>query len=294
MTLSTKPSQPADDSKPWRKSLKLLAWPIGCYLATIALLMVFENRLIFFPCPATADWQLPPAQVVVEDIWLPTDHGRVHAWWIPHPAARGSLIYFHGNAGNLSHCAGSATRLGRALGESVLLIDYPGYGKSEGEPTEPGCHAAAAAAYDWLTRIQKVSPGQITLFGNSLGAAVAAELASRRPHRALVLVRAFTSAPDMAQHLYPFLPARWLTRSRLDTLGRIESCSGRVFVAHGDRDGTVPCSHGRQLFDAAHEPKRFHLMPGCDHNDPLPPEFFTTLADFLHPADEADARNRLP
>src|SRR5262249_37238925 len=150
---------------------------------------------------------------------------RIHAWWIPQPGARGALLYCHGNAGNLSHCARLALLLKQALGESVLLIDYPGYGKSEGQPNEPGCHAAGDAAHEWLIQVQKIPPERVILFGTSLGAAVATDLASRRPHRALVLVRAFTSAPDMAQHLYPFLPARWLTRSRFDSLARIGGCS---------------------------------------------------------------------
>ena len=294
MTRAPTPSQSAADPKPWRNSLKLLAWPAGCYLATIALLMIFENRLVFFPCPASTHWQSPPAQATIQDVWLQTADGRLHAWWIPHPDARGTLVYFHGNAGNLSHCAGLALLLRQSLGESVFLIDYPGYGKSDGEATEPGCYAAGDAAHEWLIQVQKVPPERIIIFGNSLGAAIATDLASRRPHRALVLSRAFTSAPAMAQHLYPFLPARWLTRSRFDNLAKIGSCSAPIFIAHGDSDGTVPCSQGRRLFEAAPGPKRFFLMPGCDHNDPFPPEFFTALADFLQPLGEVEARRSLP
>src|SRR5947207_616460 len=136
MTQAAKPSRLAADQKTWRKSLKLLVWPVACYAGIIALLMIFENRLLFLACPATTDWQPPPAQATVEDVWLQTSDGRMHAWWIVHPGAEGALLYFHGNAGNLSHRSALATALMQSLGVSVLLVDYPGYGKSEGKPTE--------------------------------------------------------------------------------------------------------------------------------------------------------------
>src|SRR5262249_5841596 len=151
------------------------------------------NRLVFLACPASTDWQPPPADTIVEDVWLETGDGRMHAWWIPQPGADGALLYFHGNAGNLSHRTTLALSLRKALNVSILLVDYPGYGKSEGKPTEAGCYAVADAAYDWLTEIQKIPPERIVLFGKSLGGGVATDLASRRPHRALVLARTFTS-----------------------------------------------------------------------------------------------------
>jgi fermentation-respiration switch protein FrsA (DUF1100 family) len=272
---------PAKPSKPWRRSLRLLVWPIGCYLAIIILLLVFENQLVFFPTPASTHWQAPPTDLTTEDVWLQTSDGRMHAWWLPKPGAKNALIYFHGNAGNLSHRTTLAAGLMRAAEASVLIVDYPGYGKSEGKPTEAGCYAVADAAYDWVTESEKIPPERIILFGKSLGGGVATDLASRRPHRALVLAKTFTSVPDMAQQLYPWLPGRWLCRNRFDNLAKIRSCSAPIFVAHGDCDGTIHFSQGERLFDAAGEPKRFLLMPGCNHNDAFPPEFFSSLTDFL-------------
>lgn len=265
----------------WRRSLRLLVWPVGCYLATLACLMIFEDRLIFFPCPAATNWRPPPADVPVQDVWFDTAHGRVHGWWLPRPGIAGALLYCHGNAGNLSQRGLLALALQQTLNESVLIVDYPGYGKSEGAPSEAGCYAAGDAAYLWLTETQKIPPERVILFGKSLGGGVATELASRRPHRALVLVKTFTSIPDLAQHLYPFFPARWLARNRFESLSRIARCSGPVLIAHGDRDGSIPYAQGRRLYDAAPEPKRFLVLPDCDHNDALPPVFYAELAGFL-------------
>jgi fermentation-respiration switch protein FrsA (DUF1100 family) len=169
--------------------------------------------------------------------------------------------------------------LAKALGVSVLIFDYPGYGKSDGRPSEAGCYAAGEAAFTWLTR--QVPAENIILFGKSLGGGVATELARRHPHRALVLVKTFTSVPDVAQDIYPWLPARWLARNRFESLRKLSQCNRPVFVAHGDCDSIIPYAHGRRLYDAAHEPKRFLAMPGCNHNDTLPVEFFLELRRFL-------------
>jgi fermentation-respiration switch protein FrsA (DUF1100 family) len=191
------------------------------------------------------------------------------------------VLYCHGNAGNLSHRASAITSWQKELGQSVLIFDYPGFGRSEGKPDEAGCYAAANAAYDWLTQVQKVPPERILLYGGSLGGGVAVDLASRQPHRALVLVKTFTSIPDVAQSVYPWLPARWLVRSRFDNLEKIRQCTQPVFIAHGTADRLVPFAQGERLFAAANEPKRFLAMPGIDHNSGVTPAFYSTLRDFL-------------
>jgi fermentation-respiration switch protein FrsA (DUF1100 family) len=167
----------------------------------------------------------------------------------------------------------------------VLIFDYPGYGKSEGRPTEQGCYQAADAAYAFLTVTQKVAPEKILLYGGSLGGGVAVDLATRKSHRGLILVKTFTSAPDTGASMFPWLPVRWLMRNRFDNLAKIKSCHRPVFIAHGTMDNLVPFAHSQRLFEAAHEPKSFFIMPGADHNAPLPQEFFTALRTFLdkHP-----------
>jgi uncharacterized protein len=250
----------------------------------LIVLSLLENWLLFHPLRATQYW-LPPPNTRVEDIYLQDVSGtRIHAWWCPaqnwHPA-QGAMLYCHGNAGNLSCRADAIAHWQQALDLSVLIFDYPGYGRSEGSPTEAGCYAAADAAYDWLTRTMGVPPERLLIYGGSLGGGVAVDLASRQPHRALILVKTFTSIPDAAQSVYPWLPARWLVRNRFDNLEKISRCSRPIFVAHGTGDRLIPFAQGQRLFTAASEPKQFLAMTDLDHNDGLSPEFFAALRSFL-------------
>jgi fermentation-respiration switch protein FrsA (DUF1100 family) len=251
------------------------------------MLSAIETRMLFFPRKASEDW-LPAAEMGLhaEDVQLTGADGvRIHAWWCPLEAGRNgqgdsAILYSHGNAGNLSHRAVPILELQHALGLPVLIYDYPGYGKSEGKPNERGCYAAADAAFDWL--VQKgIAPERIVQYGESLGGGIAVELAKRRPHRALVLVRTFTSIPDMAQVQFPFLPLRWLVRNRFDNLAKIDQCAGPTLIAHGDCDSLIPFDQAERLFKKAREPKMFLEMHGCEHNDVLSPVFYQTLHDLL-------------
>jgi fermentation-respiration switch protein FrsA (DUF1100 family) len=255
-----------------------------CYIGVIIVMLLLENWLLFHPIRATTEWLAPPNSRV-QDVELHTSDGTlIHAWWCPKEhwePTQGALLYCHGNAGNLSHRSYNIARWQEHMDISVLIFDYPGYGRSEGKPSEAGCYAAADAAYDWLTTTMNVAPGQVLIYGGSLGAGMAVDLACRRPYRALVLVSAFTSIPDMAQKLYPWLPARWLVRNQFDNLAKVGKCDGRIFVAHGTADSLTPFTQGKQLFAAARDPKEFFPLQGCDHNDALGPEFFTALRQFL-------------
>jgi fermentation-respiration switch protein FrsA (DUF1100 family) len=214
------------------------------------------------------------------DIPPPTGE-TVHAWWLPVPGATGAVLFCHGNAGNLSHRGPGLVRWAEELNQSALIFDYPGYGRSTGAPTERGCHAAAEAAWKWLTVGQQVAPERVLLRGDSLGAAVATALAREHGCRALVLIKPFTSIPDMAQHTFPWLPARYVVRHRYDTLANVPHVRRPVFVLHGTADRVVPFRHGERVFAAANEPKVFLRHPGADHNDPLPGNFFDHLRKFL-------------
>jgi uncharacterized protein len=195
-----------------------------------------------------------------------------------------ALLYLHGNAGNLSHRGGVMTELRRELGVPVMLVDYPGYGRSGGSPSEAGCYAAADAAYDWLTKEQKVAPDKLLIYGASLGGGVATDLASRREHGALILDKTFTSLPDVGQALFPWLPVRLLMRNRFDSLTKITRCKRPVFVTHGTADQVIPFAHGERLYAAANEPKRFFPMPGGGHSEDFDPRFFAELKGFLREA----------
>lgn len=278
-------------SRPGRWALRLVLVVAGTYAGLVAVMLFFENSLVFFPTPATVYWADPPSPDV-EDVVLPTAAGeQVHSWWLPCPGSTGALLFLHGNAGNLSHRAPTIMKLRDALGLSVFIIDYPGFGKSTGKPTEAGCYRAGQAAYDWLTQERHIAPGAIVLFGKSLGGGVATELASREDHRALVLVKTYTTLPDVGSHLYPWLPVRLMMRNRFDSLGRICACHRPVFVAHGTTDELIPFALGQRLYEAANEPKEFLAMPGHMHNAAFPPMFYDALAAFLekHPASAGPA-----
>jgi len=231
---------------------------------------------------ATKSWVAPPGDMHVEDVWLRGSEGTViHAWWLGREGSRGAILFCHGNAGNLSSWAPLATTLSNTLSQPILIFDYPGYGRSEGKPSEAGCYAAADAAYDWLVHSQGITPERITLFGESLGGGVATDLALRRSHRALVLAKTFTSIPDMARTRLLTSASASLVHNSFDNLSKIDRCPGPIFIAHGDHDRLIPLPQSQQLYQRAPEPKRFFLLKSCDHNDPYPPEFFTALAQFL-------------
>ncbi len=250
----------------------------SCYRPCLAL----ENALLFHPLCARESWLPPPAQLPVQDVWLTAADGtRIHAWWFPCPNASGALLFCHGNAGNLSHRGPTIHSLMQALNMSVLIFDYPGYGRSAGKPSEAGCYAAGDAAYEWLCQSVGIPPEGLVLFGESLGGGVATDLAVRRPHRALVLVKTFSSVPSMARARVLTWPLSGLAPNQFDNLAKIRHCSSPVFIAHGDCDRVIPLAEARKLEAAAPAPKQFLLLKGSDHNDPLPPQFFVALTAFL-------------
>jgi uncharacterized protein len=271
-------------SRNWRQRLgRWFFVVLTGYLGAIILLMLLENRLVFRA--AGPDEWTPPPTPLIQDVEFSSAAGdKIHGWWFPRDGSTGAVLYFHGNAGNLSWRGNSLAILRDQLGESVLIIDYPGYGKSSGRPSEAGCYAAADAAYDWLTKTKGIAGENILLYGASLGGAVAVDLASRKPCRAVVLIKTFTSAPDVGQKTLPYLPIRWLMRNRFDSLSKIDRCKQPIFISHGDADRLVPFSQGERLFQAAPGQKKFFRLPGADHNDPLPYEFFAALKQFLSEA----------
>ncbi len=213
-------------------------------------------------------------QSSAEDVWLRAADGvRLHAWWIP---ANGRLatLYLHGNAGNITHRAGHAAEIA-AAGSSLLLLDYRGYGRSEGRPSERGLYRDADAAYDYLA----ARGYRILLHGESLGTAVAVELASRRPCVGVILEAPFPSARELAATVLPVLGP--LLAPSYDSRSRIGRVGAPLLIIHGDRDEVVPYRLGRELYDIAPEPKRFFTAEGCGHNDiPRAPGYRDALRSF--------------
>ena len=268
-------------ARPW---VRIALYVLGGYVGLVLMLLFFENRLIYHPTPAAQHWLEAP-NADIQDIELPSAGGtRIHAWWYPAKDSDEALLYCHGNAGNLSHRGPSVVKMSQLLNVSVLIFDYPGYGKSAGQPSEQGCYHAADAAYAWLTDKKNFAPKKILLYGGSLGGGVATDLACRKDHRALILVKTFTSLPDVAADLYWWLPApkRLLMRNQMNSVSKIKLIHRPVFIAHGTADPLIPYAHGQRLFAAANEPKRFFSMPRADHVDRLPNELFMSLKEFLH------------
>lgn len=251
------------------------------YLVVVLVLVWLEDKLIFIPSRyPEGEWQ--PAGLPVVDAWFVSDDGvRLHGWYVPHPQPAAHILFCHGNAGNVTHRAEAMRQLHRRARAAVLVFDYRGYGKSEGNPNEEGVLQDARAARRWLAQEARIPESAVVLMGESLGGAVAVHLGAELPGRGLILENTFTSLPDVAAWHFPWLPVRWLMRSQLNALAKIAQCRGPVFQSHGDRDTIVPYRLGRQLFEAAPEPKQFYTLPGADHNDPHPPEYYDAIARFL-------------
>jgi fermentation-respiration switch protein FrsA (DUF1100 family) len=205
---------------------------------------------------------------------------QIHARWFERVGSTGVILYCPGNAGNLDHRSAQVSQLAAELNQSVLIFDYPGYGQSQGHPSEQGCNAAATAAYDWLTSTAGIPAQRIIIYGESLGGGVAVDLASRRQHRALVLVRTFTSVPDVAQS-HSLVPIRWLIHNRFDNLAKIKLCQRPVFIAYADKDQIMPNDESARLKEACRVPCELFLLQGLGHNDPLGSDFYAALRSFL-------------
>ncbi|MCU0835740.1 MAG: alpha/beta hydrolase [Chromatiaceae bacterium] len=246
------------------------------------LMFLAQPGMIFFPTQrldaTPRDWGLAH-----QDVWLKTDDGlRLHGWYIPREGAERTLLFFHGNAGNISH-RGESVAIFHRLGLNVLMVDYRGYGRSEGSPSEDGLYRDARAAWQWLTEEQRLEPEQIVVFGRSLGATVAATLAAESTPAAVILESGFSSARDAAQALFPVLSRVVILRYRLDAADALTRATSPVLVLHSPDDEVIPYPLGQRLYDAAPEPKRFVELRG-GHNDGFlrsQPEYERTLGAFL-------------
>lgn len=196
---------------------------------------------------------------------------RMHGWWMPEKGANGKvLLYLHGNGINIGANIAHANRFYQ-LGFSVLLIDYRGYGRSEGGfPTEARVYEDAAAAWDYLVKQRQIKPSQIFLYGHSLGGAIAIDLAVQHPEAAgLIVEGSFTSIREIVQHQGRFwmFPADLILNQRFDSISKVRSLEMPVLFIHGTADGMVPATMSQQLYAAAPEPKQLVLIPEAGHND---------------------------
>lgn len=248
----------------------LLVWGVAIYAAMAASLYLFQGRYLYFPDTPSRKVSATPADIglAFDTVRMRTVDGETLAgWFVPAPQSRGTMLYLHGNGGNIGHRLDPIAVFHR-LRLNVLIFDYRGYGASTGQPTEKGTYQDALAAWHYLTRQRNLAPTRIVLFGESLGGAIAARLADRRTPGALILYGTFTSVPDLAQELYPMFPARWLARYRYDTRAALDSVDCPVLILHSPDDEIVPFSHAQALYAAAPQPKRLIALRG-GHNDAL-------------------------
>jgi uncharacterized protein len=258
------------------------------YLGLLLLLRLNESRLIYFPgaqrrlIPPPAELQLPVTRAAIR-----TDDGLTLAGWII-PASPDSTGYWllicHGNAGNVSEFGRPALYAAlRRLGLSLLAFDYRGYGESEGVPTETGLYKDADAAYRYLRDQLGVPAERIIIFGHSLGSTVAVDLASRVPSAGLILEGALTSVIERGQELYPYIPVRWIGRSRFASIEKISRVTVPKLFLHAKADDVVPLAHGRRLFKAAPPPKTFVELEG-GHGDAFEVDsavYFGSIRSFI-------------
>ena len=238
----------------------------GSLLAAALFLRWSEPHMIYFPLREIE--QTPAAIGLPFEEVTPraADGVQIHGWFVAaNVAAAPTVLFFHGNAGNISHRLEKLAIL-HELGMSVLLIDYRGYGRSEGKPDEPGLYLDARAAHAYLTRMRGIPERQIILYGESLGSAVAVDLAAESQVGGLILEAPFTSVADVGRDVYPFLPVGLLARSKYDSLGKIARIRVPLLVLHSREDEIFPMRHAEQLLAAAPEPKRLVELAG-GHND---------------------------
>jgi len=244
-----------------------------------------EKGIVFFPDPylvgTPADYGLK-----FEEVWFEAADGvKLHGWWVPRAGAP-VLVWFHGNAGNISHRLENIRLLHDKVGVQVFIFDYREYGLSQGRISREGTFRDAAGAYRYVTETRGVPGPEIVLFGRSLGTALATDLAAQAPCRCLILESAFTNSAEMAKLMAPFL-FDWRPAVPYDNLGKIDKVKAPVLIIHGSEDEIIPVEMGRRVAAAAPDPKELYIIPGAHHNDTYvvgDKAYFEHLKAFIFPA----------
>lgn len=274
-------SKVSSRAKPgWRRTaIRITVAAALVWHAALGLLYLFQRQLVFRPDPE----RLAPAAVglagFAEETLATPDGARLIAWWVPPRPGRLTVLYFHGNGGNVSYRAGRFGLL-RDAGFGVLALSWRGYGGSTGSPSETALVADGRLAYRHL--LAKGIPAErIVIFGESLGSGVAVQVAADARVAGLILDSPFTSVADVAARRFPFLPVHGLVLDRFDSLARIADIGTSLLIVHGDRDRVVPYDLGVRLHAAAREPKRFVTLPGAGHTAPLAAGAWRHVREFL-------------
>jgi fermentation-respiration switch protein FrsA (DUF1100 family) len=244
----------------------------------------FEQRTVYVPSRVL---EVTPAEagLVFEDVFFMTEDAvRLHGWWIPHPRARGTVLYCHGNGANMANRVGLCANL-HQLAVNIFIFDYRGYGQSKGWPTEAGTYRDVRAAFEVVrARYDDAEQPPVVAYGGSLGGPIAAQLALDKPLKGLILEASFPSTPELGRILYPWLPVRWFARYRYDASAKVSTVSVPKLFASSRDDQLVPFELGQSLYEAAAEPKQFVELRG-PHDEggwQSDPAYRHALEQFLH------------
>jgi fermentation-respiration switch protein FrsA (DUF1100 family) len=248
--------------------LILFSVAVSIYLLLLLALYLLQDKMVFLPNMPGRALTASPGDLGLEyeDVSLATSDGeRLHGWYVPAPKRRGVVLFFHGNAGNISHRLDSVETF-HQLGLDTLIIDYRGYGQSTGKATEQGTYLDAQAAWDYLVNERGVPAERIIVFGRSLGGAIGTWLGAQHTPAGVIIESSFTSGVDIARRFYPFLPAHMITRLRYPVAEYASRLECPVLVVHSRDDEIIPFDMGQSIYAAVKQRKSFLELRG-DHNN---------------------------
>jgi len=263
------------------------------YALLLIVMRLFEHRMIFFPdYPSRLEGDWHPRTLAPEDVWLIVSDGtKLHAWWISSPAAKFTFLAFHGNASNIANRTPTYEFL-RDTPANILAVEYRGYGHSGGKPSEGGFYLDAEAAYQFLVSKKRIDPKSIVSFGQSLGTAVAADLAAHHKVGGLILEAPLPSASRAASKIFWFLPGlSLLVHSQFDTISKLKHITSPILVVHCTQDPVLTFQFGQEVYNAAPSPKRFLRIDGECHEESsliAPERYRVALQEFLRSLDQPE------
>jgi fermentation-respiration switch protein FrsA (DUF1100 family) len=263
--MDVRSKQPLEKRKVWSLLIHIAAILVFAYIGLGLILFLMQSKFVYYP---TREVTLTPEDIGLsyENVtFISTDGAALTGWYIPSDNAEFTVLFCHGNGGNIMHRLDSIDFFHK-MGVNCFIFDYRGYGQSGGKPSEEGTYKDAEGAYRWLTEEKKISGDQIIIFGRSLGGSVAAYLAGSTTAGGLVVESTFTSYVDMGRKFYWYMPVRLFARFKYETIEYIKQVGCPVLVIHSRDDDIVPFELGERLYEAANEPKEFVEILGS-HND---------------------------
>jgi len=238
---------------------------LSAYLVILVIFYIVQATMVYYP-DRTLVAEPKHLGLDFEDVNIKTeDSVNIHGWFISAKAAKGTILFCHGNAGNISNFL-DVPEIFHSLGCNVLVFDYRGFGRSEGKPHEQGTYKDGEAAWNYLVKAKNIKPENILVAGRSLGGAVATHIALKYKPAGLSLESSFTSITDRGSEIYPYFPVKFLSKFQYNNLEKIRKITCPVLIIHSKADEIIPFSHSRKLFEAANEPKEFLEITGPHHD----------------------------